>query len=582
MPGSDSTSIFGFDEGFATAYESLQFKAKNLSNDLIRVKLSSDPGVPYVDIDLTSSSFSTALGNGWYEVIVPLTEFVGVDTATGVLFESDNAAPNQYTFLLTDFGFNLGDGGGGPDPDPEPGPELLTNGDFEASAANKDPWINAGGVFVNNYYTVQSNDGGAVFDTNLSQVVDITQGADYVLQFRARSSVDRSFLAGIGLNGGTFTANTQSVPVTTEWQSFSYTLTAIDDIGTSESRVLFDLGTVASTVDIDDVSLTLAAGSGELLTNGDFQASAANKDPWVNAGGIATNNYYTVTANDGGMVFDTNLSQVLDITQGADYVLQFRARSSVDRSFLAGIGLNGGAFTANTQSVPVTTEWQSFSYNLTAIDDIGTSESRVLFDLGTVASTVDIDDVSLRLADGGAGGGGGGGGATLGIVPDGDFENGMLNDPPWKTFPNGGVVEISTAQANGGTYSARLLASVAAGGGPASFPILKVERLEEGNLTGGESVTVSFDAIAVNQQPGAVVFIAQLFTERSGVDTGASDEILIEPPTFLTDSWVSYSFDTTLGPDAGGGVSLLFKADCGAAPGCELDAYIDNVSIVIN
>jgi hypothetical protein len=127
-----------------------------------------------------------------------------------------------------------------------------------------------------------------------------------------------------------------------------------------------------------------------------------------------------------------------------------------------------------------------------------------------------------------------------------------------------------------------LLASVPGTGGPASFPTLKVERLEEGNLTGGEAVTVSFDAIAVTQLPGAVPFFAQLFTERSGVDTGASDELLIQPPQFLTNSWATYTFNTTLGPDAGGGVSLLFKADCGATPGCELDAYVDNVSITVN
>ena len=131
-------------------------------------------------------------------------------------------------------------------------------------------------------------------------------------------------------------------------------------------------------------------------------------------------------------------------------------------------------------------------------------------------------------------------------------------------------------------FSVRMVASVPAMGGPASFPIFKVERLGEGALTGGESVTVSFDAIAVNQQPGAVVFIAQLFSERSGVNTGASDEVLIQPPTFLTNSWFKYVFNTNLGPDAGGGVSLLFKADCGAQAGCEIEAFIDNVSIVIN
>ena len=160
--------------------------------------------------------------------------------------------PTACCSKLTDIGFDLADGGGGGGGgDPVPGPELLTNGDFEASAADKAPWINAGAVAVNNYYTATANDGEPVFQTNLSQVAAITQGTDYTLSFRSRASVDRSFLAGIGLNQAPFTANTQSTGVTGEWQSFSYNLTAIDDIGTATSRVLFDLGGVSSTVDID-------------------------------------------------------------------------------------------------------------------------------------------------------------------------------------------------------------------------------------------------------------------------------------------------------------------------------------------
>ncbi|WP_405234764.1 carbohydrate binding domain-containing protein, partial [Lentisalinibacter salinarum] len=136
-------------------------------------------------------------------------------------------------------------------------------------------------------------------------------------------------------------------------------------------------------------------GGGELLTNGDFEASAADKAPWVNAGGVVTNNFYTADALDGQQVFDTNLSQVAAIAQGTEYVLSFRARASVARDMIAGIGLSGAPFTAETATVPLTTEWQSYSYNLTAVADIGTAESRVLFDMGGVTSTVNIDDVSL-------------------------------------------------------------------------------------------------------------------------------------------------------------------------------------------
>jgi len=104
-------AIVGFAAGFASGYQTLDFKAKGLNNDLIRVKFLDDPN--YLDITLTSSSYSTDLGNGWYQVSVPLADFTGVAAATGLLFETDNTAASAFTFLLTDFGFSGTAGGGG-------------------------------------------------------------------------------------------------------------------------------------------------------------------------------------------------------------------------------------------------------------------------------------------------------------------------------------------------------------------------------------------------------------------------------------------------------------------------------------
>src|SRR6056297_250900 len=327
-------------------------------------------------------------------------------------FGTDGATAGEKTYYFDDIDVGAADGA--------PGGELLTNGDFEASDADKAPWVNAGGVATNNFYTADALDGQQVFETNLSQVAAITQGTEYVLSFRARASVARDMIAGIGLSGAPFTAETAMVPLTTQWQSYNFNLTAAADIGTAESRVLFDMGGVASTVNIDDVSLTPAGGGGELLTNGDFEASDADKAPWVNAGGVATNNFYTTDALDGQQVFETNLSQVAAITQGTEYVLSFRARASVARDMIAGIGLSGAPFTAETAMVPLTTQWQSYNFNLTAAADIGTAESRVLFDMGGVASTVNIDDVSLTPA--------GGGGELL---TNGDFEASDADKAPW-------------------------------------------------------------------------------------------------------------------------------------------------------
>ena len=44
--------------------------------------------------------------------------------------------------------------------------------------------------------------------------------------------------------------------------------------------------------------------------------------------------------------------------------------------------------------------------------------------------------------------------------------------------------------------------------------------------------------------------------------------------------WTHYEFNVTTAADISGGVSMLFKADCGGNVGCKMDVYIDNISIV--
>ena len=171
----------------------------------------------------------------------------------------------------------------------------------------------------------------------------------------------------------------------------------------------------------------------------------------------------------------------------------------------------------------------------------------------------------------------GGGGA---LVPDGGFEAAGVSglQPPWFVFENGGTVSVSDVNSNGGTYSARLQAD--ASSGVASFPILKVERLGEGSFTGGEAVTISFDAIDVDATGVGKVFVAEFFTERADPPGGATNEVLVGGYG-LSGTWQTYTYNTNLGADAAGGVSLLFKADCGANPVCTMDVFIDNVTITV-
>ena len=538
----------------------------------LKIEDASDPAVS------VETEASTTVANDWETLVFDFANQVGGTAAFDPAatynkisiffnFGTDGATAGEKTYYFDDIDVGPGDGAPG-------GGELLTNGDFEASATDKAPWFNAGGVVTNNYYTADALDGQQVFETNLSQVAAIAQGAEYVLSFRARASVARDIIAGIGLNGAPFTAETATASLTTEWQSYSYNLTAVADIGTAESRVLFDMGGVTSTVNIDDVSLTPAGGGAELLTNGDFEASAADKAPWLNAGGIATNNFYTADALDGQQVFETNLSQVAAITQGTEYVLSFRARASVARDMIAGIGLNGAPFTAETATVGLTTEWQSYSYNLTAAADIGTAESRVLFDMGGVTSTVNIDDVSLTEATGGGGGGGG----AVEIAVNGSFESGDFTG--WTQFEATVGDQTVNADAPGDTSSDGAFHLEINNTASGTNSLIKQERVGLGDVTPGIAWTVTFDARG-SFDPGGVAF-AQVFSETAGGNENCTGcGILGGAPLGLNADptvWTSFSFSGTAGPNT---ESLTLQLEAVTGSGNLANVFYDNISIVV-
>jgi hypothetical protein len=229
----------------------------------------------------------------------------------------------------------------------------------------------------------------------------LTPATAYDVTFKAKGSVARDMVAGLGLNAAPYSAATETVSLTTEWQTFTYTITTTtadgDNFGDANSRVLFDMGGAVGQVWIDDVSVKLAGGDGtELLTNGDFQAGSAS---WVNADAAITS-YFAVDVASAGDVWSVNLSQVMTLTPATAYDVTFKAKGSVEREMVAGLGLNAAPYSAATETVSLTTEWQTFTYTITTTtadgDDFGDANSRVLFDMGGAVGQVWIDDVSVK------------------------------------------------------------------------------------------------------------------------------------------------------------------------------------------
>ncbi|WP_435625369.1 immunoglobulin-like domain-containing protein [Flagellimonas sp.] len=361
--------------------------------------------VTFINLSQNADSFMWDFGDGTTSTeIDPIKTFAeGTFTVTLTARNAAGAA-NAFEDEIT---IDL------PDPPPAFDSGLLTNGDFEAGV---EPWIgNAANVQTeggNSFNFANVETAGEAFAVNLSQVVEITQGTNYILTFNASSDRERTILAGIGLNEDPFTNTAPEVTLTTDTQTFTLQLAAAD-FGSANSRVLFDLGADVGVVVIDNVSLVeggdgsdtngggMAFDSG-LLTNGDFEAGAA---PWIqgvddsNPAPVVTENgntFYSinVTTPDAGQPFLVNLSQKLEIVQDETYTLTFDAWSDTDRSIIAGIGLSGGDFSNDTETVNITTTQETYSVVVTA-GGFGAPDARVLFDLNAEAGLVNIDNVSL-------------------------------------------------------------------------------------------------------------------------------------------------------------------------------------------
>jgi hypothetical protein len=232
------------------------------------------------------------------------------------------------------------------------------------------------------------------------------------------------------------------------------------------------------------------------------------------------------------------------------------------------------ALFVDTTNLPAT--WDTFTISLPIIQDLVGQILQIGFQSRATnynGSGIFYDNITL-----GPEGCGGGGGPSGELTTNGDFETGTLDG--WTLFcggPNAGSCSATAAQKNGGVYSGNLVASVPAGGGPPSFPLMKQANIGIGTVQPNSTATISFDLFGSLSGAGGV-FFAEFFSELSGGGTSSS-VILGGAPLFPNGTWTTYTFNTPTGNDVSGGVTLQLKADCGANPGCTVDAYIDNVSV---
>jgi beta-glucanase (GH16 family) len=339
--GLDNIAQLGFIDlpaGFATGYESFIFKIKSddLPNNTIIVKLEGGGGA-YGNVVLTDTNVSTPLGNGWYQVVLPMSGFTNVAPAVGVLFEAvgaqnaDGGAP--FSFLLTDIGFNNLTGGGGVTSlgvFSETHTETVVNITNIVSAGNPvtidtasaavtpfDGAVSLGLIYSDN--TANNFYGGAIFEFS-----DEDLSAYDTLKFSIDTSAFANFAnltvqleppAGGTAGGNVGLAGYTPVATTGNWNTYEIPLADFTAVNPSlVNRLGFfnarDGGDVllAGTLYLDDIHFTTVGGGSdcvrpapaagvELATNGDFEAGDLSCwEAIANGGTISADN----TENNGG------------------------------------------------------------------------------------------------------------------------------------------------------------------------------------------------------------------------------------------------------------------------------------------
>jgi hypothetical protein len=309
------------------------------------------------------------------------------------IFMNFGSAGSSETYYFDDITFV---GAAAAEP-PVAGSELVTNGDFSNGATSWEGGA-AAASNITSYFAAAETTSANVYDVNLSQTMTLVPDAQYTVSFKAKSSIARTMIAGLGLYHDPWTNSGESVDLTTEWREFSLVQTTTVDgtgYGDDESRILFDMGgDQGGQVWIDDISVVDAEGV-ELVTNGDFQSGITS---WEGGAATADNivSYFAVVETVSANVYDVNLSQTMTLVPDTDYTVTFKAKSSIARTMIAGLGLYHDPWTNVGEDVSLTTDWQTFTLNQTTTG-FGDDESRILFDMGgDQGGQVWIDDVSVK------------------------------------------------------------------------------------------------------------------------------------------------------------------------------------------
>lgn len=140
-------AVQGYSAGFAAAYDTFNAKVKGSPDGRVEIKLFGNGGDSVATVNVASYSGSTPLGDGWYELSVPFSEFTNSANISGhsgwLLGPPGDQADVTFVFLLTDVGFS-GTSGGGSATEPTNAPAAPTADASGVISLYSDAYTNVG------------------------------------------------------------------------------------------------------------------------------------------------------------------------------------------------------------------------------------------------------------------------------------------------------------------------------------------------------------------------------------------------------------------------------------------------------
>ncbi|MCL6456947.1 MAG: carbohydrate binding domain-containing protein [Gorillibacterium sp.] len=397
--------------------------------------------------------------------------------------------------------------------------------------------------------------------------MNLLSGNDYKISFKAKADAARTINLGMRKQDGTDYIEPQSVSLTTTMEEHTvlFTMNQPTDV---QGVLTFLLGGQLAGVTLDDVQMVRLTEA-ELplvaqfpVKNGDFSNGKTSWSEHVqgrydwgdNSTAFNADNgeLDIFIANVGGVPWDVMLMQTdFQLYKGKTYIVTMDAHASISRSMELVVDINGGTTRVLSEPIALTTDVQTFRFELPVQADITASLKLLLGKQGTAldAHHVIVDNVHVELK---------GAREQAFLLHNGDFTSGLTSWTPHvqgvyegpakgvaKFTTDNGVLKAAIANAGAESWNIMLFQD--------SLKVIK-DNTYVVSFTARSSVPRSIEVVAENSSPPR----------------------FLNQQTVLSDTTKDYQYEFTMDKDETLALKFLLGKQDGSPEGAH-DVFLDNI-----